>query len=196
MTTQFFPVLGRFQRRMGDGYAGKPRRAEIAALITEGNRTSILTGTTDVQVGQAVMYDALPLVFDANGHTPVKAVDGTFTAAHFAGFVPYYELEQINEEHTPLNSTTVGRHELTNPGGYQPGESLVRNINVERWIETNLTVAAPPTATDAVRILAGGIVSNAGGTVVPGLRFTGEIALDGVNNKVYTVVKIDVEPVA
>lgn len=183
-----FPTLANFTRRMGNSVAGQLRYIETED-VTEWNRTSLLSPTSaPVEVGQVVAYSTTPATIQPEGQAVVTAVVGGFTAAQFAGFVPFYEIESQDRAIVDLNSTVITRNGTTNIKRHAPGEYFARSVSPKpRWIETSLTVA--PAAGAVVQVLTGGIVNTAGGVAVPAV-FCGELRTDAINGKRYATVQL------
>ena len=173
-----FPSLDTFNLRFGPTLAGTPVRIDNTDIYEDVRTSRLAADSNAVYVGQIFQYDALPIVQDEELRTVVRAVDGTYTADHFAGFLPNREYETRERNIQPLLETP--RSENRNIGRVDPWEVANRSITTkDYWLETDLaegTVLVPGTVCNVLPHPSGnegGIVSTAGGTPTPAVVFTG-----------------------
>jgi hypothetical protein len=188
-----FPTLSNFSLRFTDTLAGTPVRVDTIDTATEAIRTSRLDPASNpVYSGQLFQYTNAVPVQSEDGRVLVTAVGGTFAAGLLAGFLPNRDYETRVRDIQPLN--TSSRTADNNLGRVDPGDAVPRSLSTEEyWIETDLASSVVVSIATPVHVLPkageGGIVSNAGGVVVPNLRFTGMIrAAD--NGRVYAAVRM------
>ena len=188
-----FPTRNNFDLRFGLALAGTRVRIDNDEIYEDIRTSRLLDTSNPVLVGQIFQYTANPPAIDDELRTEVTAVDGTFTADLFAGFLPNREFETRVRDIQNLHTTA--REDNLNIGRVEPGDLVPRAVDAEaRWIETPLAAGTVLTPADPVNVVAivgeGGGVSNAGGTVVANLAFVGSVRTSSQTGRNYAPVQI------